>query len=78
MSTTQNHPLKPGQVTAPDHANEHPALVKARTLAGLLDCSPRQITYMAERGQILPIRLGPRCVRFDVADTLARLKGGLK
>ena len=60
-----------------DHGTppDAPQFAKARTLARLLDCSPRQIGYMAERGQIRPIRLGPRAVRYDVRETLERLKG---
>lgn len=51
-----------------------PRIVKAQTLAQLLDCSVRQVAYWAERGILLPIKLGDRCVRYDVAESLERLK----
>lgn len=51
-----------------------PILAKAKTLAQLLDVSLRQITYMAERGVLRPIKLGDRCIRYDVAESVERLK----
>lgn len=51
-----------------------PILAKAKTLAQLLDVSLRQVTYLAERGVLRPIRLGDRCIRYDVAESVERLK----
>ena len=54
--------------------SEKQILAKARTLAQLLDVSVRQIGYWAESGVLRPIRLGDRCVRFDVNECVERLK----
>jgi phage terminase Nu1 subunit (DNA packaging protein) len=65
----KNHTTKNGEP-----ATSWPILAKAATLAKILDCSLRHVSYLSERGILKPISMGDRAKRFDVAESVERIK----
>ena len=58
-----------------------PLLVKAKTIARELSCTPRYVHMLAESGAIPHHRFGKACIRFNLAAVLAALgvnQGGIE
>ncbi|HLJ91401.1 MAG TPA: helix-turn-helix domain-containing protein [Candidatus Angelobacter sp.] len=64
-------PMQPKDRAVPDDSD---TFANIRTVARLLNISPRHVQRLAQRKVIPVIRLGRRCTRFDIEAVIAAVR----